>query len=57
MLDSTMNATIPTPDFAAIKQRQQATWAVGDYAVVGTTLQIVGERLCDVIDLRAGEIP
>ena len=43
------------PDFAAIKQRQQATWASGDYAVVGTTLQIVGERLCEAVDLRAGE--
>ncbi|MBL8698654.1 MAG: methyltransferase domain-containing protein [Alphaproteobacteria bacterium] len=43
------------PDFAAIKQRQQATWASGDYAVIGTTLQIVGEGLCEAIDLRAGE--
>ena len=43
------------PDFAAIKQRQQATWATGDYTVIGTTLQIVGERLCEAIDLRAGE--
>jgi SAM-dependent methyltransferase len=43
------------PDYAAIKQRQQATWASGDYAVIGTTLQIVGERLCEAIDLRAGE--
>lgn len=52
-----MSATTltPTPDFAAIKQRQQATWAAGDYAVVGTTLQIVGELLCEAIDLRAGE--
>jgi ubiquinone/menaquinone biosynthesis C-methylase UbiE len=55
MLDSTMTATLAAPDYAAIKQRQQATWAAGDYAVVGTTLQIVGERLCDAIDLRAGE--
>ena len=58
MLDRT--TTIPpsppaTPDYAAIKQRQQSTWAAGDYAVIGTTLQIVGERLCDAIDLRAGE--
>ena len=45
----------PAPDFTAIKQRQQATWAAGDYAVVGTTLQIVGERLCEAIDIRAGE--
>jgi ubiquinone/menaquinone biosynthesis C-methylase UbiE len=44
-----------TPDYAAIKQRQQATWAAGDYAVIGTTLQIVGERLCEAVDLCAGE--
>jgi ubiquinone/menaquinone biosynthesis C-methylase UbiE len=44
-----------TPDFAAIKQRQQATWGTGDYAVVGTTLQIVGERLCEAADICAGE--
>lgn len=42
-------------DYSAIKARQQATWASGDYAVVGTTLQIVGERLCEAVDLRAGE--
>lgn len=45
----------PSPDFDAIKKRQQATWAAGDYAVIGTTLQIVGERLCEAVDLRAGE--
>jgi SAM-dependent methyltransferase len=45
----------PAPDFAAIKQRQQATWASGDFAVVGTTLQIVGESLAEAVDLRAGE--
>jgi SAM-dependent methyltransferase len=44
-----------TPDFAAIKQRQQATWASGDFAVVGTTLQIVGEQLAEAVDVRAGE--
>ena len=43
------------PDFAAIKRRQQATWSSGDYAVVGTTLQIVGETLCEAVDLRSGE--
>jgi SAM-dependent methyltransferase len=47
--------TTTTPDFAAIKQRQQATWAAGDYAMIGTTLQIVGERLCEAVDIRAGE--
>lgn len=45
---------LPTIDLTALKAKQQATWASGDYAVVGTTLQIVGERLCETIDLRAG---
>ena len=44
-----------TPDYAAIKQRQQATWASGDFAVVGTTLQIVGEMLAEAVDVRADE--
>ena len=43
------------PDLAAIKQRQQATWDSGDYAVVGTTLQIVGETLAEAVDVRGGE--
>jgi ubiquinone/menaquinone biosynthesis C-methylase UbiE len=43
------------PDYAAIKQRQQATWASGDFAVIGTTLQIVGESLAEAADIRAGE--
>ena len=47
--------TTPVPDYTTIKQKQQATWASGDYAIVGTTLQLVGERLCDAIDIRAGE--
>jgi len=38
----------------AIKARQQATWAAGDFGIVGTTLQIVGESLCEAIDLRSG---
>lgn len=44
-----------SPDFAVIKQRQQSTWASADFAVIGTTLQIVGETLCEAVDLRAGE--
>ena len=42
-------------DFAAIKARQQSTWSSGDYAVVGTTLQIVGETLCEGAEVSAGE--
>src|SRR5271165_5824102 len=46
--------TVPA-DLAALKNRQQAAWSSGDYAVVGTTLQIVGEELCEALDLRAGQ--
>jgi SAM-dependent methyltransferase len=45
----------PPPDLEAITQRQQATWASGDYAVIGSTLQIVGESLAESVDLLAGE--
>lgn len=45
----------PTLDYAAIKQRQQATWASGDFAIVGTTLQIVGEMLAEAVNVRADE--
>jgi len=51
-----MNIQAPaTPDLAAVKAKQQATWASGDYAVVGTTLQIVGETLCEAVDLRSNQ--
>jgi len=48
-------AALATIDYYAIKQRQQATWASGDFAVIGTTLQIVGEALAEAADVRAGE--
>ena len=44
-----------TPDLNAIKTKQQAAWSSGDYAIVGTTLQIVGEQLAEALDLRAGQ--
>jgi len=52
-----MNTVIdkPAPDFTTIKQRQQAIWASGDYATIGTTLQIVGETLAEAADVRAGQ--
>src|SRR5512140_20887 len=46
----------PQPiDLEAIKSRQLGAWSSGDYAVVGTTLQIVGEQLCETLDLRSGQ--
>ena len=43
------------PNLAQVKAGQRAAWSSGDYAVVGTTLQIVGEELCEALDLRAGQ--
>ena len=42
-------------DFAEIKRRQHTVWASGDYGVIGTTLQIVGETLAEAVDVRAGD--
>ena len=42
-------------DLAALKTKQQAAWSSGNYAIVGTTLQIVGEELCETLDLRGNE--
>lgn len=43
------------PDLGPIKSRQRTAWASGDFAVIGTTLQIVGENLCEALDLRSGQ--
>ncbi len=47
-------ATAATSELASLKIRQQAAWSSGNYAIVGTTLQIVGEQLCEALDLRSG---
>ncbi len=43
------------PDLTALKARQQASWSSGDYAFIGTTLQIVGEQLCESLDVHSGQ--
>jgi ubiquinone/menaquinone biosynthesis C-methylase UbiE len=45
-----------TGRYDAIKTQQQAMWASGDFAVIGTTLQIVGEQLCEAADVRSGHV-
>jgi len=51
-----IQSTAPaTADLAAIKNRQQVAWGSGDYALIGTTLQIVGESLCEAVDLRSNQ--
>jgi ubiquinone/menaquinone biosynthesis C-methylase UbiE len=52
---ATAAATAAPPDLAVIKARQQAMWASGNFALIGATLQIVGETLCEAVDVRAGE--
>jgi SAM-dependent methyltransferase len=52
-MSTVISASTPVVDLAAVKARQQAAWSTGNYAVVGTTLQIVGENLCEALDLRA----
>jgi SAM-dependent methyltransferase len=54
-MDMATSIDASVPDLAAVKGRQRAAWSAGDYAVIGTTLQIVGESLCEALDLRAGE--
>lgn len=49
-----MNDAAATPDYSAIKARQNAAWASGDYARIGITLQMVGESLAEAMDLRPG---
>jgi ubiquinone/menaquinone biosynthesis C-methylase UbiE len=53
-----MNVQVAAPasiDLATIKNRQRGAWGSGDYAKIGTTLQIVGEMLCEAVDLRSNQ--
>lgn len=52
-MQATTNAS--TPDYETIKTRQQATWAAGDFGRIGVQLQIVGEMLCEAVNLRASD--
>lgn len=54
-MSAVLSPSSPVVDLAAVKNKQHLAWSSGDYAVVGTTLQIVGESLCEALDLRAGE--
>jgi len=54
-MSAVISTSTPAVDLGAVKNKQHLAWSAGDYAVVGTTLQIVGESLCEALDLRAGE--
>jgi len=49
------NTSTTAPDYQSIKTRQQATWAAGDFGRIGVRLQIVGETLCEAVNLRSNE--
>ena len=49
-----MSTTLTLDALSAVKEKQQATWASGNYATIGTTLQIMGEHLCEAVDVSAG---
>jgi ubiquinone/menaquinone biosynthesis C-methylase UbiE len=55
VMETVAKAPAAAPDLAAVKGKQQAAWSSGDYAVIGTTLQGVGESLCEALDIRAGQ--
>ena len=50
----TLSSALTSEQLEAVKERQQATWNSGDYALIGTRLQIVGESLCEAVDVSAG---
>lgn len=53
-MSEALKLTETAPALAAVKEKQRAAWASGDYAIIGTTLQIVGEQLCETMNLRPG---
>jgi SAM-dependent methyltransferase len=49
-------STTTNLDVEAVKSRQRSTWSAGDYAAIGTTLQLTGELLCEAVEVVAGEL-
>ncbi len=54
-MSAVIEAVAPVTEISTIKARQRVAWSTGNYAVVGATLQIVGESLAEALDLHAGE--
>jgi ubiquinone/menaquinone biosynthesis C-methylase UbiE len=55
MIIQTQSALNQTPDLAAIKGRQQQTWASGDFDRIAATITITGELLCEAVDVHPGQ--
>ena len=55
-MESVHEISIPTSaTLDALKTRQHTAWSSGNYSMIGTTLQIVGESLVHAVDIRAGQ--
>jgi ubiquinone/menaquinone biosynthesis C-methylase UbiE len=50
-----MSTQYQVTDLATIKERQQKAWSTGDYGKVGAKLVLMGELLCEAVDLRPGQ--
>jgi ubiquinone/menaquinone biosynthesis C-methylase UbiE len=50
-MNLSLSRNAPRIDREAIRARQQSAWASGDYAVVGSALQVAGEELCETMNL------
>jgi ubiquinone/menaquinone biosynthesis C-methylase UbiE len=50
-----MNRQPEASDLEVIKERQQRSWASGDYAMLGSTFVVISELLCEAVDLRSGQ--
>ena len=44
-----------TTNLNPVKEKQQKAWSSGDYARIGNPLVIMGERLCEAVDLHPGQ--
>jgi ubiquinone/menaquinone biosynthesis C-methylase UbiE len=44
-----------SPDMSAIKERMHKVWTSGEYARIGNPLVIMGESLCEAVDLHSGD--
>ncbi len=53
-MTATVSTSGPVVDLTAIKAKQQINWSAGNYAVIGTTLQLIGESICEAVDVSAG---
>ena len=50
-----MSTQPQVPDSNALKERQVKIWTAGEYARIGNPIAIMGELLCEAVDLHSGD--